>query len=53
LQTVEGFERGDDTSLFSLLDDLNISTDEFNLINFEAHQWMLGVIHDKQDVADA
>ena len=53
LQTVEGFERGDDTSLLSLLDDLNISPDEFNLINFEAHQWMLGVIHDKQDVADA
>ena len=53
LNTIEGFERGDETSLLSRLDDLKLSTDEFNLINFEAHQWMLGVIHDKQDVVDA
>jgi hypothetical protein len=32
---------------------MNVSATDLNFITLEAHQWMLGVIHDKQDVADA
>ena len=53
LHTVESVERADEAELSGFLDALNLSTDDFNLLNLEAYQWMLGVIHDKQDVPDA
>jgi len=53
LHAVESEERADDKELCGFLDDLNVSVDDFNLINLESHQWMLGVIQGKQDIADA
>jgi EAL and modified HD-GYP domain-containing signal transduction protein len=53
LHSVESLERADEAELSLNLDDMNLSPLDLNLISLEAHQWMLGVIHDKQDVADA
>jgi len=53
LHSIESLERADEVELSANLDDMNLSPLDLNLISLEAHQWMLGVIHDKQDVADA
>lgn len=53
LLTVEAIERAEESELIRRLDELNLSIANFNVLNLEAHQWMLGVIHDKQDTADA
>ena len=53
LHLIECVESVDEEKIYDDLDELNISATDLNLITFEAHQWMLGVIHDKQDVADA
>ena len=49
LQTVESAERADDAGLNFALNTLNLTTADFNALSLEAYQWMLGVIHDKQD----
>ena len=53
LRCVECMESADEAQLHAYLDDMNVSATDLNFITLEAHQWMLGVIHDKQDVADA
>ena len=53
LQAVTAAERADETELLVLLEGFELSSSDFNRLNLEAHQWMLGVIHDKQDPADA
>lgn len=53
LQIIDRTECSDDTGLIRLLESINISPADFNLINLAAHQWMLGVIQDAQDTVDA
>lgn len=53
LRCAECIESSDEAQLHAYLDDMNVSATDLNFITLEAHQWMLGVIHDKQDVADA
>ena len=53
LQTVECGERADEAGLTDLLSTLNLTADDYNRITLEAYQWMLGIIQEKQDRADA
>ncbi len=50
LQAVEYAECAEQSGLTDLLGQLSLSTNDFNLLSLEAHHWMLGVIHDNQDV---
>jgi len=49
LNAVEKIEQADTAGLTGLLDGMNLSATEHNQLTLESHQWMLGVIHDKQD----
>ena len=53
LRIVEKTERSDEAGLFDLLGSADLTITEFNLSSLEAHQWMLGVIHDKQENTNA
>ena len=53
LQTVEKGELADEAGLTELLGKIGLSANDYNLISLEAHQWMLDIIHDKQDVVNA
>ena len=53
LNAVEKTEQADTAGLTGLLDDMNLSATEHNQLTLESHQWMLGVIHDKQDRRNA
>lgn len=53
LQTVEYGENADEAGLRVLLSKLNLTADDYNRITLEAYQWMLGIIHEKQDHVDA
>lgn len=46
LQAAEAAERGDLTALAATLDAVPLPHAEFNLLNLQAHAWMLGVIHE-------
>lgn len=48
LQTVELAEQGDAAGLAGLLGDLPLTAADFNLLNLEACQWMLGIVRDAQ-----
>jgi EAL and modified HD-GYP domain-containing signal transduction protein len=53
LQAIDSVERSGEALLNGLLDSLNLSTADYNLLTIEAHQWMLNAIRDKQDTVDA
>ena len=53
LKAVECGEHADETGLANLLSKLNLTADDYNRITLEAYQWMLGIIQEKQDRADA
>lgn len=53
LQAVEYGENSDEAELSGLLSKLNLKADDYNLITLEAYQWMLGIIQERQDHADA
>ena len=53
LLIVERAERSDDNGLSDLLGSADLSVAEFNVLSLEAHQWMLGVIHDKRENTNA
>lgn len=46
LQAVDAAEHGDAEGLAALLGHMQLPAAEFNRLNIEAHQWMLGVIRD-------
>lgn len=46
LQAVESAERAEQAALSTLLDDLDLSVADYNLITLESYHWMLGAIHD-------
>ncbi len=52
LKTASLAEQPDDQELSGQLEGLAISHAQFNQTSLEAHQWMLDVIHDKQETAD-
>ena len=53
LNAVEKIEQADTAGLTVLLDGMNLSASEHNQLTLESHQWILGVIHDKQDRRNA
>lgn len=53
LAAVESSENADEYTLSQLLAGLGLSIADFNPLNLEAHQWMLGVIRGQEDTANA
>jgi len=49
LQCVESSECFDDERVRSLLAQSGLTPDDWNRLTLEAHQWMLGAIHEQQD----
>jgi EAL and modified HD-GYP domain-containing signal transduction protein len=52
LRLVECGEHANEAELTARLGGLNLSTANYNLLNIEAHQWMLGVTQDKRKAGD-
>jgi EAL and modified HD-GYP domain-containing signal transduction protein len=48
LRLIEFAEYGDGAAVGSLLADLRMSTEQFNLINLHSHAWMIEVIREAQ-----
>lgn len=53
LLAVKTAEGADSSLLSELLGGMQLSSSAFNLINIEAHRWILGVIHGDPDASDA
>ena len=53
LRVTEIIESGDESSLKTQLANIKLSSIAYNQLTIEAHQWMLGVIHNQQDSLDA
>ena len=53
LEIVDNIECGDEPSLNTQLASINLSSIAYNQLVIEAHQWMLGVIHNQQESLDA
>jgi len=50
LQCIESSERLDEMHVLALLAQIGLSTEDWNRLTLEAHLWMLGAIHDQQDM---
>ncbi len=50
LQFIESSERLDEMHVLALLAQIGLSTEDWNRLTLEAHLWMLGAIHDQQDM---
>ena len=53
LKAVACAEHADEAGLTDLLRELALTANDFNRISLEAYQWMLAIIQEKQDGADA
>lgn len=53
LQAVECWECADEKRLLDLLDGLDLSIADYNLLGLDAYRWMLAVINDQQDAVHA
>lgn len=52
LRCVELSECFDETKVCQLLEEHGLRSEDWNQLTLEAHQWMLGAIHDQQDKSD-
>jgi EAL and modified HD-GYP domain-containing signal transduction protein len=52
VECAEHADHADEAGLATRLGRLNLSTANYNLLNIEAHQWMLGVTQDKRKAGD-
>jgi EAL and modified HD-GYP domain-containing signal transduction protein len=53
LRCVEASERIDEATVIELIDRHGLTPEDWNLLTLEAHEWMLGAIHDQPDKSDA
>ena len=52
LQCIEASEYFDEANVRQILEKHGLDPETWNLLTLEAHQWMLGAIHDQQDQCD-
>ena len=53
LRAVTLAEAGDAAGLAPLLEQMQLSTEQFNQATLEAHQWMLGIVREAQGASHA